>query len=213
MLPNFIDKKEIKIGKHYISQYKNLEVVSLITGVGMLSTAYIMSKILTNQKFDIALNIGIAGLFSGSATIGDVFFIKKDFFPELGCGNDELFSSAFNKNLINPDEKPYNKGFLNSNFDFSKLCNNYKFANGITVNRTQMFNQNILPESLFDLPVLETMENAAFFYSCILDDLPCVGLRAVSNFTVDIDKNKWNIVLALNNLHKNTLSLLNEFSK
>ncbi|RYY32368.1 MAG: futalosine hydrolase, partial [Sphingobacteriaceae bacterium] len=48
---------------------------------------------------------------------------------------------------------------------------------------------------------LESMEGAAFFYACRQMDLPCVQIRAVSNYIEKRNRDAWKIGLAVKNLN------------
>ena len=64
--------------------YKNLEIDLLVTGVGMVSTAYYSGKIL-NDSYDVAFNVGICGSFNSNLEIGTVVNVYEDCFSELGA--------------------------------------------------------------------------------------------------------------------------------
>ena len=63
------------------------------------------------------------------------------------------------------------------------------------------------------MPQIESMEGAAFFYVCILEDLPFIELRSVSNEVGERDRSKWNITLALDSLNKANKKLLEALAK
>jgi futalosine hydrolase len=63
-------------------------------------------------------------------------------------------------------------------------------------------------EKKFDADI-ETMEGAAFFYSCLQLKIPFLQIRAISNFVEPRDKSKWNIPLALENLSTEIFDFLN----
>jgi futalosine hydrolase len=49
-------------------------------------------------------------------------------------------------------------------------------------------------------PDIETMEGAAFFYICAMENIPFIALRSVSNKVEIRNTYKWNIPVALENL-------------
>src|SRR5690606_29062780 len=71
--------------------FKSHQLSFLITGVGMVATAYALGKAFTQDKYDLALNVGIAGSFSRKFEIGELVEIKEDIFAELGAEDDEDF--------------------------------------------------------------------------------------------------------------------------
>jgi futalosine hydrolase len=59
-------------------------------------------------------------------------------------------------------------------------------------------------------PEIITTEGAAFFYVCLLEDIPFLQIRAISNF-VEIRKiENWNIPLAIKNLNDSIIAIFDE---
>ena len=50
--------------------------------------------------------------------------------------------------------------------------------------------------SLFN-PAIETMEGAAVYYTAASEGIDAVGIRAVSNFVEERDRDSWEVSLAL----------------
>jgi len=50
-------------------------------------------------------------------------------------------------------------------------------------------------------PQLESMEGAAFFYACTQAGVPCLQIRAVSNYVEKRNRDAWQIGLAIKNLN------------
>ena len=71
-------------------KYKKLEIDFLITGVGMVATAYFCGKTI-NDSYRLVLNIGICGSFNTNLEIGSVVNIIQDHFSELGAEEGEDF--------------------------------------------------------------------------------------------------------------------------
>ena len=78
----------------------NLEITSdkikresiLITGVGMMNSAIRLTKELIRKRYDLVINIGIAGSFSEEFKRGDVVEVIEDCFSEVGFEDREYFS-------------------------------------------------------------------------------------------------------------------------
>ena len=45
------------------------------------------------------------------------------------------------------------------------------------------------------------MEGAAVFYACKMNNVPCLQVRAISNYVEPRNKENWQINLAINNLN------------
>jgi futalosine hydrolase len=63
----------------------------LITGVGMVATAFALGRELATNHYDMAINLGIAGSFDRGIALGDLVEITQDTIAELGAEDDETF--------------------------------------------------------------------------------------------------------------------------
>jgi len=63
--------------------------------------------------------------------------------------------------------------------------------------------------SLFNADV-ESMEGAAFLFSCLTSKVPCFQVRSISNYVEERDKTRWNLELAFKNLNKALWEIINE---
>jgi len=173
----------------------------LITGAGMVATAFAMGKHLATHQYDLAINLGIAGSFSKDIALGDVVEIVEDTFAELGAEDDEDF--------ITIDKL----GFGESSFRSTYLLPghfNLRKANAITVNTVHGNEASIRKISNRINAEIESMEGAAFFYACREAGLPCMQIRAVSNYVEKRDRDSWQIGLAIKNLDKFAAEFLKE---
>ncbi len=57
----------------------------------MVNTTYHLTKLLSKQTFELAINIGIAGAFDRKLNIGEVLHITSDLFAEMGAEDDNSF--------------------------------------------------------------------------------------------------------------------------
>src|ERR1700744_6481296 len=67
------------------------EVEFLITGVGMVATAFELGKHLVLNQYDLVINLGIAGSFDRNIALGEVVEVLEDHLSELGAEDDEAF--------------------------------------------------------------------------------------------------------------------------
>lgn len=184
--------------------YKKLEIDFLITGVGMVATAYYCGKVI-NDSYDLALNIGVCGSFNTNLEIGAVVNIVQDHFSELGAEEDEKLLSIKEMGLEGKIEL-FNETIIKNKVleEIPKVC-------GITVNTVHGNEKSI--EKVFNKfhPNTESMEGAAFMFVCENEGIPYAQIRAVSNFVEKRNKKNWNIPLAIENVNKKVLEILNEF--
>ena len=183
------------------------EITYLATGVGMIATTFELTSVLTKTHFDLAINIGIAGAFDRSIELGEVVEVVKDQFAEELVEDGDDLKSYHQIGLRDEDEAPFVKGVLNNSY---QTVSEFKKANAITVNKVHGndFSIKRIKERLD--PQVESMEGAAFFYTCNRMEVPTLQLRAISNYVEKRNREEWKIGLALNNLAEATASLINK---
>jgi len=182
-----------------------LDFELLITGVGMVATAFALAKHLSANKYDLVLNLGIAGSFDRNIKLGEVVEISQDTFAELGAEDDKEFlmieQLGFGRSTYFPSTKMANLYHLFNNF-------NLKTVSSITVN-TVHGNEDSIKKVVDRVnPQLESMEGAAFFYACQEMNVPCLQIRAVSNYVEKRNRDSWEIGLAIKNLNTFALEFL-----
>ena len=172
----------------------------LITGVGAPSTLYHLQKKLQADQYDCVLQAGIAGSFTDPIALGETALVKRDVFADLGMFENQKLVSLFDTGFVGKDEAPYQNGWLENDGSWIRHFSLPKVA-AITVN-TVTENETVLSEyKRIYQPVLESMEGAALHYVCLLENIPFLQLRAVSNKAGERDKSKWKIAAAVQNLN------------
>jgi futalosine hydrolase len=195
------------INSTFISaSYKNHQIDFLITGVGMVATAYHITKALF-AKYDLAINAGICGSFNKNMELGTVVNIYEDTFSELGAEDGDAFLSLEDLKL-NGVQKVVVTPLAISN----KSIDSIPKVSGITVNTTHGNEQTIEKVVERFHPYVESMEGAAFLFACEQEYIPCIQLRAVSNYVEKRNKDAWNIPLAIENLNKQLIAIINDFN-
>jgi len=196
---------EVRI-KSQESRAKNQGIEILVTGVGMVATAFSLGKHLAINQYDLAINLGIAGSFDRSIDLGEVVEVVEDSFSELGAEDDEEFLSI---------EK---LGFGGSGFKPSARLYDYGVANirqvsAITVNTVHGNDASIQKLGYRISPQLESMEGAAFFYACQQAGLPCLQIRTVSNYVEKRNRDTWQVGLAIKNLNSFAIDLFQQMDR
>lgn len=206
----FVAATEFEVGeliKNQESRVKNQDssnFATLITGVGMVATAFALGRELATNQYDLAINLGIAGSFDRDIALGDMVEITEDTIAELGAEDDETFLPISQM------------GFGESSFKASKqlstiyIGQSIKQATAITVN-TVHGNEASIQKIQQRLNVqIESMEGAAFFYACREAGVPSIQIRAVSNYVEKRNRDAWQIGLAVKNLNTFAAGLLAE---
>lgn len=191
--------------------YKSLSVDILITGVGMVATAYHLGKVLALTPYRLALNLGIAGSFNKHLAIGDLVNVYMDRFPEQGAQDGDSFLSLEDMNLVKANDFPFTAGVLiNQSIIENETLKNIPKVNGITVNKAHGNESSIEKTVGLYHPITESMEGAAFLYGCMMEGIPCAQIRAISNYVERRNKNAWNIPLAIENLNQKAIAVLED---
>lgn len=204
-------KKRLKVNKSTVctmkyTVIKDLYVDFLETGIGGVFTTYALTKLLSEKKYDVVINAGIAGSFTPKLSIGDVVFVESDQFADLGIEDKDDFYTIFEKGFIPEDQFPFKNTILENPYDFNS---DLKKVSGITVNTTH---GNIKSVELFKKKFkadIETMEGAAIFYVCLQEGARFMQIRAISNYVEERNVANWDIPLAINNLNQKLFEIIN----
>jgi len=187
------------------SDRKAFDYETLITGVGMVATAFALGRHLSDNKYDLVINLGIAGSFDRNISLGDLVEITSDTFAELGAEDDNKFlpiaEMGFGEATFEPTTKLSNLYNLFNTF-------NLRQATAITVNTVHGNEDSIKRVAERLNPQIESMEGAAFFYACKQFNVPCIQIRAVSNYVEKRNRDNWNIGLAIKNLNTFAIEFL-----
>lgn len=197
-----------------LSRYKcnKLTIYVLISGVGMVATAFECGRVLSKYKIDAAINLGIAGTFNSEINKGDVVEIISDVFADMGAQDDDNFLSMPELGLIKENGFPFNNNkLINENSVINPVIESLKKVKGITVNLVHGEEKSIEKAVKRYDAQTESMEGAAFFYSCFSIGIPCVQIRAISNLIEKRNRSAWDIPLAVRNLNETAYEILKAF--
>lgn len=179
------------------------DVKVLITGVGMVNTAFMMGRY-TNNMYDLVLNVGVCGSFDRSLELGTLVHITEDVLSELGAEDDERFLTYDELDL--PGDYIFNSHLRSSFPQIEKLPK----VKGITVNTVHGNDKSIDKVRNLFKPNVESMEGAAFLASCRNAGENYTQVRTVSNYVEKRDKSKWQMHLAINNLNDYLINFIEE---
>ena len=174
----------------------------LITGVGMLNTAYELTKHLQGNKYDLVLQAGVAGSYITNIALGDVVFITSDQYGDTGAEDHDNYLDIFEMGLINPNISPYIVGKLLT--PLLPVHNKIRLqqVSGLTVNTVSGSERTIKQRNDKYHCDVESMEGAALHYVCLREKVPFAQVRAISNYVTPRDKSQWKMKDAIINLNK-----------
>ena len=169
----------------------------LVTGVGMVATAFTLGQYLSNRSYDLLVNVGIAGTFNQYHKLGSILKVKTDRLYEFGAENEQDFISIDSL------------GFGNSVYvealpeqPLPGIFYDIPYIDAITVNKVHGAEESVGKiKQEYGLNLLESMEGAAFFYVGNRMRIPCVQVRSISNLVEPRNVDNWNIPLALSELN------------
>jgi len=186
-------------------------VETLITGVGMTATTYSLTKALLRKSYDLVIGAGIAGSLDSRLDKGEVVIVSEESIGDLGVQEGGSFRSIFDLSLLQKNEDPFKDGRLvNDTAGLTEL--GLKLANGVTVNEitTDPARLELYRDQLH--ASVESMEGAPLHYVCLMEKIPFLQLRSISNFAGERDKSRWDIALAISNLNQSLQQVLIKYA-
>lgn len=178
------------------------EVEVLITGIGSAITSYSMARQLLWRSPEMVIQAGIGGTFNSKYPPESVVFVAEEVFADLGAIQNNEFIDIFDLGLADANEFPFTNRHLVNPDTEQWIKYGLPFVKGATINCITSTNQQIdLVRSKFN-PDIESMEGAALHYTCLMEQIPFMQLRAVSNFAGERDKKNWKM--------KEAIAVLNE---
>ncbi len=189
----------------------NVAASFLITGVGSPACLFAVSKALSKKRYDLVIQAGIAGVFTREIDLGETVLVKKDLFADLGIYENGSFTPLVDTQLSGKNTPPYQEGWLINNNELlagSRL----KKVTAVTVNTVG--DDPSIAHRYLDLynAEIESMEGASFHYACLMEQIPFLQVRGISNRVGERLKSAWKINEAVNNLNEELYQVLKTFS-
>ena len=194
------------LGYFKSSNIKNIDI--LITGIGLTATTYSLMRQLRLKKPYVVLQAGVGGCFDTSIPLGQVVVVKQEAIADQSVIELNQLKTLFDLKLVPQDQFPFKKGWLINNSEVLKKTT-LKKVKGISVNEITTSKQKIKFYTETFNPVVESMEGAALHYVCLMENIPFIQLRAVSNYIAERNKKNWNMKESILNLNKEIIKLLN----
>lgn len=174
----------------------------LVTGIGLMSATWSLSRQLSLKKYDLILQAGVAGCFDRSLQPGDTVAVKKDRIADLGVLEQKKFIDVFDMKLEKPNQFPFKKGWLINDSPGMAAAGTLKKVNAVSVNRISTGKALIGLWSEKYHPVVESMEGAAFHYCCLMAGVSFLQIRSISNYVGERNKSNWKLKESVANLNE-----------
>jgi len=187
---------------------QHLRLKTLITGVGMMQTAYELTKLLQRRRFDLVLQAGIAGSFNRRLSLGEVVQVTTEMLGDLGAEDHYDFHDVFDLGLADVNDAPFRNKQL--------IAPEHPLIESLSLPKVSSLSINSVSGSSFTATArydryrcdLESMEGAAFFFVCLKENLSFAQIRAISNYVEARDRSKWKIREAVAALNQQLIKIL-----
>jgi futalosine hydrolase len=191
-----------------LGKLQNTDV--LITGIGLTATTYHLSRQIHLKRPDLIIQSGVAGCFDKQIRLGTVVAVRQDTIADESVVELKKLKTIFDLKLVPQNRFPYSTGWLpNKSKELAKL--KLKKVKGISVNQITSSKKIIeLYRRQFN-PVVESMEGAALHYVCLMENIPFIQLRSISNYIGERNKKNWNMKESIKNLNAALLSIINNY--
>jgi futalosine hydrolase len=187
-------------------QENKKEVEVLVTGVGLVAASHAITKAILLQKFDLVIQAGIAGALTEDLKPGDVVMVSSETVGDLGVVEQNQFHSLFDMGLTNRNSFPWQDGQLKNKTEH--LLPQLAKVAGVTVNEITTLSERLHYYKTAIGAAVESMEGTALHYCCLMEGIPFLQLRAISNHAGERNKNNWRIQEAISNLNQVLKDLL-----
>ncbi|WP_346238200.1 futalosine hydrolase [Niabella insulamsoli] len=195
-----------------IKTLNNLGVNVAITGIGLASSVYALTKAVQKEQPDVIIQAGIAGAIDRETRLGGVLAVSKDCFGDVGVVEGEAWKSLFDLGLASPNQKPFEEGWLINPHKDLILKSGLSAVAATTVNEITTMSRRV--NRLKSLGIkLESMEGAALHYVALMEEKPFLQVRAISNYIGERDKNNWQMKESIHLLNQSLLSIVDIFLK
>ncbi|MGQ0738565.1 MAG: futalosine hydrolase [Bacteroidota bacterium] len=189
--------------------WKGYEIDLLVTGVGLTATSSNLTRQIHLKRPGLIIQAGTGGCFDRAVPLGSVVAVKQDRIADEGAIEAKQLKTVFDLGLRGRNTFPYAGGWLmNRSTEMSKI--KLKKVKAISVNCISSSKEMIRLHRDRYHPVLESMEGAALHYVCLMERVPFIQIRAISNYIGERNKNKWKLKEAIINLNNELISLLNK---
>ncbi len=180
------------------SDAANLTILQ--AGVGMVATTYALTKQLAKRKYDLVLQAGVGGSFNRNLKLGDVVCVQTEQIGDLGAEDNDKYLSMFDIGLVDKHEYPFSDGKLLNSNDIEDV--GLPRVSGVTVNTVTGSERSVATMAERCGADVESMEGAALHYVCLMEKVPFLQVRAISNYVEPRNRDAWEMGLAITKLNQ-----------
>lgn len=198
----------------FLEQYrtnKNLpaNIDVLVTGIGLTATTYSLTRQLNIKRPDLIIQAGVGGCFDNSIPLGAVLAIKQEAIADQSVIELDKLKTMFDLKLVPQNQYPFSKGWLVNKSEMLKKIK-LKKVKAVSVNEITTSKQKVKFYNETFGPIVESMEGAALHYVCLMEKIPFVQIRSVSNYIAERNKKNWNMKQSIINLNKELIKIVTD---
>ena len=207
--------KEIK---PFLNHYRNEKqpnlrhrVDVLISGIGLTAACYSLLKQFSIKRPDFVIQAGVAGCFDKKISLGSVVAVKQETIADQSVVELKKLKTLFDLKLVPQNQFPFRKGWLINPYPVTLKQTELKMVKGISVNQITTDKSIIRFYKKEFHPAIESMEGAALHYVCLMERVPFLQIRSISNYIGERNKKKWDMDDSIKNLNKEIIRIINKF--
>lgn len=200
----------------FLEKYRNgkdmpaaINIDILITGIGLTATTYSLTRQLQVKRPDIIIQAGVGGCFDTTIPLGSVLAIKQEAIADQSVVELDKLKTLFDLKLVPQNQYPFSNGWLVNKSEVLKKVN-LKKVKAVSVNEITTSAQKVKFYKQAFSPVVESMEGAALHYVCLMEKIPFLQIRSVSNYIAERNKKNWNMKESITNLNNELITLLHK---
>lgn len=202
----------------FLNQYRNERLPKsmhmidvLISGIGLTATVYSLMKQFAIKRPEFVIQAGVAGCFEKKISLGSVVAVKQDTIADESVVELKKLRTLFDLKLVPQNQFPFKKGWLNNPYPVTLKQTHLKKVTGISVNQISTSKEMIRFYKKEFHPAVESMEGAALHFVCLMEKIPFLQIRSVSNYIGERNKKKWNMDDSIKNLNKELIRIITNF--
>ncbi|MEZ5017396.1 MAG: futalosine hydrolase [Flavipsychrobacter sp.] len=186
-----------------IFQINELKLHVQVCGIGMLATAYHLTKKLNEGKYDLVVQAGVGGSYDRSIDLGSIVWVKKEQLGDLRVEDNEDYLDVFDIGLIKKNEYPFTNKMLPNPYSSKDLgVKDLEAVDAVTVNTVTGKQATIDYMNAKYNVATESMEGAALHYICLQEKVMFLQIRGISNYVEPRNRDSWKMEDAIANMNK-----------
>lgn len=145
------------------------EVDVIETGVGVYQTVYKLTKVLTRQKYHLAIKLSFGNAYKAACPVGTVLNVVNEKPGDFGTVADGIWKDFYDLSLLKRDDAPHVRGgYINLTNAYMNVFLPFRKVVGVTVARYADNTRVELHTDKYRADV-ETGDGLGFVYPCLYE--------------------------------------------